>query len=430
MKLINKIITAAVTVAMAAVLGACSSGSPSGQDGSGESGGPVTLDWGFWDQGETGNPTWERLAADVTKKYPNITVKLTQPPFADYFTKLQSQFASDTVPCIVSMQSLRLPAFVDGMEPLDDLLKQTDFQASDWNPAALKALQHDGKQYAIPYGFSSMLLYYNKDAFKKAGIDDPQPGWTVADFETAAKKITSATGKPAWGQSFSDLHMFSMLLAYNGAEPVSPDGTLQLTTDQMKQAFEWYSGLATQEKVANVPSSASDIPWGEQQLVANNVAMAVDGSWNLLSNATQANFPVGVVTLPQGPDGGGTFSANSGFGISKSCEHKKEAAEAISVITGPEGSKTSAEGGNVPARTADMQTFIAAVASEVDKKNPGYSQQAKSVLDESFKNATPFISTKDWDQTTKEIARQFILAYTGGESPDAALQAVQQSRGR
>lgn len=435
MKLTNKILIGTTIVAMTMILGACSSGSTpassgTGQTGStGDSGAPVTLQWGFWDQG-TGNPTWEGLAADVTKKYPNITVKLTHPPFADYFTKLQSQLASGTVPCILSMQSLRLPAFADAMEPMDDLLKETGFQASDWNPAALKALQYNGQQYAIPYGFSTLLLYYNKDAFKKAGVAEPKPGWTTADFEDAAKKITAATGKPAWGESFSDLHMFSMLKAYNGAEPVSSDGKLQLTTDKMKQAFQWYAGLATTDKVASVPASASDIPWGEQQLVAGNVAMAADGSWDLLSNATQASFPIGVVTLPQGPDGGGTFSANSGFGISKSCANKKEAAQAIAVITGAEGSATSAKGGNVPARTADMPTFLAAVASQVDPKNPGYSQQVKSVLDDSFKKATPFISTASWDQTTKEIARQFILAYTGGASPAAALQAVQQARGQ
>jgi len=417
------LIAICVGVGMAAAMTACSSGGSSG----GSNGGNVTLDWGFWDQGDAGNKTWQGLADAVHKKYPNITVKLTSPPFADYFTKLQSQLAANTTPCIVSMQSLRLPAFASAMEPLTDYSSELGFTASDWNAGALKALQYQGKQYAIPYGFSTMVMYYNKDLFAKAGVAEPKNGWTIDEFEADAKKITAATGKPAFGQSFSDLHMFSLLLADNGAVPVTSGGKLDLTSSTMKDAFGWYSGLSTSQKVASVPASSSDIPWGEQQLVAGNVAMAVDGTWNLSSNATQAGFKIGVVTLPQGANGGGTFSANSGFGISKTCANKKEAAQAISVITGAEGSATAAEQGNVPARTANMPLFVKSLADQVDPKNPGYSTQVEATMAASSKNAVPFISTDSWDQTTKAIAREFILSYTGSQSPAQSLQNVQNS---
>lgn len=424
MKLSRKIGAVAAALALVGGMTACSAGASS----SGDTGGKVTLDWGFWDQGDAGNKTWQGLADDVHKKYPNITVKMTHPPFAAYFTKLQSQLAAGNTPCIMSMQSLRLPAFADAMEPLGDLVNKTGFKASDWIPAALKAEQVDGKQYAIPYGFSTMLLYYNKDAFKAAGVPEPTPGWTTADFESAAKKITAATGKPAFGQSFSDLHMFSMLFAYNGATPANSAGKLQLTTGKMKQAFNWYSGLSTKEKVASVPASSSDIPWGEQQFTAGNVAMAVDGDWDLAGNATTAKFNVGVVTLPQGPNGGGTFSANSGFGISKTCQHKTEAAEAISVLTGAAGSASAAaSGNNTPARTADIPKFFTAIASQVDGKTPGFSDQAKAAMAASNKIAVPFVTTNNWDQTTQQIARQFILSYTGSQPPAASLESVQQS---
>ncbi len=385
----------------------------------------VTLDWGFWNQGDAGNKIWQGLADDVTKTYPNITVKLTSPPFADYFTKLQTQLAANEAPCIMSMQSLRLPAFAQAMEPLDDLLKSTDFKASDWNPASLKALQKDGKQYALPYGISTVVLYYNKDAFAAAGVAEPKNGWTVAEFEAAAKTITEKTGKKAFGESFSDLHMFSTLYAYNQARPVDDSGKLTLTDPKMQDAFTWYAGLATNQKVALVPASSSDVPWGEQQFVAGNVAMASDGSWNISTNATQAKFNVGVVTLP----GKGTFSANSGFGISKNCKNKKEAMQAISVITGSAGQATAAAGGTFPARTAASQAFYDGLAKAVDAKTPGYSAQAKAAIEASSTNAVPFTPTTKWDQTTKAIAREFILAYTGTQDPKKTLENVQQSNG-
>lgn len=422
----RKIGSFVVGLALVAGVSACSSSNSSDNSASQK----VTLEWGFWDQGAQGNATWQSLANDVHKKYPNITVKLVQPPFAAYFTKLQSQLAAGNAPCIMSMQSLRLPGFADSMMPLNSIMSKQGFKASDWDAGALKALQYQGKQYAIPYGISTMLMFYNKDAFAKAGLSDPKPGWTTAEFEADAKKLTEVTGKPAFGQSFSDLHMFSMLHAYNGALGVTSSGKLNLTNSAMQKAFTWYSGLSTSEKIASTPASSADIPWGEQQFTSGNVAMAVDGDWDLTQDATMPSFNVGVTTLPQGPGGAGSLSANSGFGISQTCKYPDQAAQALSVLTGPEASKIAAEQGNNPARVADKAVFFNAVSQQVDSKTPGFAAQAQEAMTASSKTAIPFITTDNWDQTTKVIAQQFILSYTGSQTPKASLQNVQNQQGQ
>lgn len=426
MKLAKKLTAIALGGALALGASACSSTAPSD---SGTPGGEVTLDWSFWSQGDEGNQTWKDLAAQVTEKYPNIKVNLTTAPFSDYFTKMQSQLASGTAPCIVSMQSLRLPAFAKAMTPIEgDLAKSAGFDESEWQAGALKALQNGDKQYALPYGLSTMVMYYNKDAFKAAGVDEPKDGWTTDEFVAAAEKITAATGKPAFGQTFSDLHMSAQLLAYNGAKPVSAEGELQMTDPAFESAFSWYTGLATEKKISSIPASSSDVPWGEQQFVAGNVAMAVDGSWNMKSNVTDAaGFQVGVVTLPQGTDGGGTFSANSGFGISSTCKNKSEAAQAIGVLTDAQSQMASANAGNLPARTAAVPSFIEGLKKDVDPKNPGYSDQVSVVTEAASESATPFISTSNWDKVTKLMAQQFQQAFGGKSTPAEALQNVQQS---
>lgn len=423
MKLLSKLSAVAVTGALAMASSGCGAQDPSDKPAAD---GTVTIDWQFWSQGEDGDKVWQDLADSVTDQYPDINVNLTTAPFADYFTKLQSQLAAGTTSCIVSMQSLRLPAFKDALVPVDEYSDALEFDEADWNAGALTALKVDNVQYAIPYDFSSMLMFYNKDAFKEAGIPEPTNDWTADDFVTAAKTITEKTGKPAFGQSFSDLHMFSQLLAFNGANPVTGDGSLDLTDVKMRDAVEWYASLATDENVASVPASSSDVPWGEQQLVAGNVAMAVDGSWNLSSNASDAaGFDMGVVALPQGPEGAGTFSANSGFGISKTCEHKEEAAKVIAALTNASAQETSAKGGSIPARTAATDAFYTSLETELDADNPGFSATAQAALERSFDSAVPFIPTGNWDAVTKLIAQQFPLTYSGDTAVEEALETVQ-----
>jgi sn-glycerol 3-phosphate transport system substrate-binding protein len=64
----------------------------------------------------------------------------------------------------------------------------------------------DGKLYSMPYNSSTPIFYYNKDAFKKAGLDPEKPPKTWKDVEAYAKKILSvgaakcgfSTGWPSW----------------------------------------------------------------------------------------------------------------------------------------------------------------------------------------------------------------------------------------
>src|SRR5699024_6792909 len=273
-----------------------------------------------------------------------------------------------------------------------------------WVPGSLTALQYEGEQYAVPIGFSTMRMFYNKDMFKAAGVPDPKDGWTIQQFVDAAQQITDETGDPAFGQSFSDLHMYSLLYAYNGARPVTPEGTLDLTSTKMKEAFSWYTSLSTDLGVVSVPASSGDVPWGEQQFLAGNVAMAVDGSWNTVSNAANTDFDIGVVTLPVGTDGPHTYSANSGFGISSNCEHKEDAASVIMTLTGEDSAKQAAENGAETARTAENELYYKSISESIGKD---YAKQAREVAKSAGEVATPFISTDNWDEVTKEMARQF-----------------------
>jgi len=79
----------------------------------------------------------------------------------------------------------------------------------DWNDFIKPVVGYytkDGKLYSMPYNSSTPIFYYNKDAFKKAGLDPEKPPKTWPDVEAYARKIIAAggakcgfsTGWPSW----------------------------------------------------------------------------------------------------------------------------------------------------------------------------------------------------------------------------------------
>src|SRR5260370_27266674 len=151
---------------------------------------PVKLTWFMWSGSEPEVTAWKHIAALVTEKYPDISVEFQTTSFPDYWTKLPALAASGKLPDIVSLQSLRAPGFAGLMEPLDGRIKAEGFDIDSFEPSIVKGLQRGGRQFALPYDFGPLVLFYNRDMFAKEGVKLPQPGWTEADFMQAARTLT------------------------------------------------------------------------------------------------------------------------------------------------------------------------------------------------------------------------------------------------
>src|SRR5262249_50432929 len=150
---------------------------------------PVKLTWFMWSGSEPEVTAWRHVAAMVTEAYPEITVEFQTTSFPDYWTKLPALAAAHKLPDIISLQAQRAPGFAQLMEPLDARIKTDNFDIAAFDPSIIKALSRDGKQFAIPYDFGPLVLYYNYDTFTKAGVAPPKPGWTEAEFNQIAQAL-------------------------------------------------------------------------------------------------------------------------------------------------------------------------------------------------------------------------------------------------
>ncbi|MGK9147673.1 sugar ABC transporter substrate-binding protein [Plantibacter flavus] len=391
--------------AMAGILAltACSGGSATGSQSE------DSLVWSMWISGQEDQAAWQTVADDV-KAADKIDVTIQGSPFTDYWTKLRTQLSTGSAPCIVTVQSLRAANYTDVLLPLDDLAESGGTALDEFDTTALDAMKVDGKLYALPYDTGPLVMFYNKDLFAEAGVAEPQPGWTVDDFEAAGAALKTA-GKQLYATSVEDLYLESMILSYNGGRVITDDGELDVTNAAFAEGLDWLAGLveegyATQ---ASADGSADD-----NAFINGQAATFVDGPWSLLNTKGKATFDVGVVTLPAG-SAPATFSAGSGFGISKECAYPEQAYQAITTMTSDAVlSKLGEEGRAFPSRTASQSAWF---------DNAGIAG-----VDTSFaaaqEGSVPLPGNKNSDQLAQLFSQYAIQAINGQQSGAEVLEQI------
>ncbi|MEU4486048.1 sugar ABC transporter substrate-binding protein [Streptomyces purpurascens] len=403
-------VRAAVALALAgALITACGSGG----------GGSTTLTWSMWASGGEEQQVWHELADRVSLEEPQITIKLETSSFEDYFATLGTRLGSGDAPCIVSMQALRTTGYTQSMLPLDDLIAKNKFDVTDFDKSVMEGLSADGKQYALPYDVGPVILTYNKNMFRNAGVPEPKPGWTLAEFESAARKLT---GDRTYGfvASPQDVWMFPMVLTKTGAQPTDGAGKLRLTTPAMTEGVQWYADLAARKKVAP-PVPADDPTFADKEFLSGDAAMAANGPWALLTLKNQAGFQVGLTTIPAGPDGSRTYSSGSGFGISKSCPDPERAFKTITLMTARKQLEwLGGVGRAYPSRESAQHAWYE------NARLAG----AREVLEAANATAIPLRTTKNWERVNVLLNQSGPDLFSGTSSAKQVLEQVQRQAGQ
>lgn len=369
--------------------------------------GKTELTWAMWVGGTEDTNAWQKVA-DQAGAAAGVHITLQGSTFNDHFTKMSTQLASGNAPCLVAVQSLRTALLKDGLLPLGDFAKKENFDLGVFDKSMLDGLSADGNLYALPYDVGPMMMFYNKDMFAAAGVPEPKVGWTADEFLAAAKKLTSG-GKFAIAPNPGDLPIQSQVLAFNGGRALTPDAKIDLSSPAFAQGVQWISDLTNVHKVSP-QFPGGDTAYASNQFRSGAVAMSVDGPWSLLDTKAQVKFNVGVTTLPAGPGGGQTYSAGSGWGISKSCATPDQAWAALKEMTGAKIlGELGAAGRALPARTAQQQTWI-------DNANiPGVADTLKAAS----AKAVPIPSNPASEQLG-QLFQQYLVKAVNGQQPAAA----------
>jgi multiple sugar transport system substrate-binding protein len=179
------ILAAGAAVAAAALLAGCSSGGGSSSGASADHNLSATISYAFWDTNQ--KPAMTALIKDFNKKYPNITIKQQVTPYQNYFTKLQTQGSSKTLPDVFWMNGPNFQLYASNgmLAPVSTAVDPANY------PKALDELySYDGTQYGVPKDFDTIAVFYNKAIFDKAGVAYPTADWTWDEYHQKAKAIS------------------------------------------------------------------------------------------------------------------------------------------------------------------------------------------------------------------------------------------------
>ena len=163
----------------------------------------------------------------------------------------------------------------------------------------------DGKLVSMPFNSSTVVLYYNKDAFQKAGLDPAKPPKTWPELAEATKKLKAAgqecgytTSWPSWTQleTFSAWHNVPYATKDNGFGGL--DARLAIDSPLHVRHMEFLANLAKDGEF--MYGGRGDDP--NALFISGKCAM-ITGSSGLRANiARNAKFQFGVGSLPYYPD--------------------------------------------------------------------------------------------------------------------------------
>jgi multiple sugar transport system substrate-binding protein len=259
--------------------------------------------WQFWDL-QLIMPLVERFEA----AHPGVRVEVEQLTWKSGLEKIQASLASGTQPDLCELGSTWLPRF--SYEGVLEDLSEVHAAAADsflmWESAVWK-----GRVYGLPWVQGSRALFYNRDLFRRAGLDPDRPPETWEALLEASRRIHElAPDIYGFGQNLGERYvLYKKFMAFawgNGGRILDDGGAVAVDGPETLEALEFYRALAPhalQEKQEVL----------DHYFKTGKLGMQISGAWNLRNYRLEApRLDYGVALVPRPSPERGTHASFAG----------------------------------------------------------------------------------------------------------------------
>jgi sn-glycerol 3-phosphate transport system substrate-binding protein len=375
------------------------------------------------------------LAAEFETENPGIRVRpIYSGGYPESLTKALTAVKGNDAPTTSVLLAAELHTLIDedAVVPFDAFIRTPEDRAwlTGFYAAFMENSQTGGKTWSIPFQRSTVVLYWNKEMFRQAGLDPDSPPTTWKEMLEYAQKLTrrDASGKVTqWGvqipSSGTPHWLFQGLTTANGVQLMNATGTeTHYDRPEVVEALQYWVDLATKYKVH--PDGIVD--WGTtpRDFFERKTAMIWTTTGNLTNVRNNARFEFGVAMLPANkrrgsPTGGGNFYLFK----QATAEQQAAAVKFIKWITSS-------------VRTAQWGIDTGYVAVRPDAwETPALKKYvadfpAAAVARDQLQYAVPELSTHDNQRVTKALNDGLQAALTGSKTPAQAMADAQREAER
>ncbi|MBW4846901.1 MAG: ABC transporter substrate-binding protein [Lachnospiraceae bacterium] len=355
----------------------------------------------FWHcMGSSNGELIESIVDSFNKSQDKIEVKAVhQGSYTDAGTKMQAALAAGEAPVLAQMEIGMLGIFADA-DQLVDMQKYVDadkYDIDDFMSGLLDASYYNNALIALPHSRSVPVLYYNKDKFKEAGLDENQPPITWEDLKADSKALT---GGGMFGYSCPLDQWYYTALVMNAGGTIFNEANNGIGFNGesgTKPLYLWKEMIA--DGTMHIPSG-QDYNSSEacrNAFAGGTAAMIMQSSAQLKGLEQTCGFSVGVGQIPQDttlsyPAGGSNLMMFKGH----SEEEEKAGWEFLKYMLNTENTTKWASGtGYLPVKKSCLETEE---YKKVLKDDPNFQTIVDQVEYCTYK--TPFIPQY---QEAKEI---------------------------
>ena len=374
------------------------------------------------------------LVADFMKANPDIKVNaIYAGNYNDARIKALAALKSGESAQLSVMFSIDIYELIEqgAIVAFDEIVETAEEKAwlKKFYPSLMENGMTQGKVWGIPFQRSTIVMYYNKDAFRDAGLDPEKPPANWDELVSMGKKLVKKSGGQTarWGAMIPSTGypywMFGALTKQNGQVLMNADGNkTYFDAPATVEALQFWRDLGNKHGV--MPSGT--IEWGtlRKNFLEGKTAIMWHSTGNLTVVKSKAKFDFGVAMLPAKksrgtPTGGGNFYI---FKKSSPAE-RKAAMKLIRFLTEPaRTAEWSMKTGYIGTRPDAYQT------EALKKYVAGFPPAA--VARDQLKFATAELSTYQTGRVRKLLDDAIQAALVGTKSPQDALGSAQKQADR
>ncbi|MFE3031242.1 extracellular solute-binding protein [Streptomyces canus] len=347
---------------------------------------------------------------------PDLVVKTTLIPNAEYYTKLQAAIAAGKGPDIAQFFPESQAQFLNSstLRPVPDgLVDPGSFFKSLWDAGVVGDVA-----YTVPWYAYTYALVYRSDLAKKAGVEAPA---TWAGMVPFLKALQGAGAGHALGADIGwdifngqDVAMYAWQA---GAPLVTSAGKWNLDTPQMVDALKYNASFFTS---GTADTSGPTFLDAQPYFVSGKTASMITGPWVIGQLDTAAKKSgwtashVATAPLPAGASGSVSFSAGGTWGVLADSANEDAAWKLVRYLAKPT---------TQVAQYKAYSSLPAVISAWDDPAIKGQPLMAAFLTQLKNTRAFPQIST--WQQVATRLGKEMEAVAKGKESAAKAAANIQ-----